>query len=62
MLSWIARIALYSGMHQGEILSLHREQVDLQRRLVRMDKTNNGDARTVPLSTQAAEVFREALE
>ncbi|MGH8657516.1 MAG: tyrosine-type recombinase/integrase [Gammaproteobacteria bacterium] len=62
MLSWIARIALYSGMRQGEILSLHRDQVDLQRRLVRLDKTKNGDARTVPLSTRAAAVFREAIE
>ena len=49
-------------MRQGEILSLHRNQVELQRRLVRLDKTKNGDARTVPLSTQAVEVFREALE
>ncbi len=62
MLDWIARIALYTGMRQGEILSLYRDQVDIQRRVVRLDKTKNGDARTVPLSIHAAEVFREALE
>lgn len=62
MLSWITRIALYTGMRQGEILSLHRDQVDLQRRVVRLDKTKNGDARTVPLSSRATEVFREASE
>jgi len=62
MLGWVTGIALCTGMRQGEILSLHRDQVDIQRRLVRLDKTKNGDVRTVPLSTRAAEVFREAIE
>ncbi len=50
MLAWAVRIALYTTMRQGEILSLTRDQVDLQRRIVRLSETKNGSARTVPLS------------
>jgi len=62
MLGRITRIALYSAMRQGEILSLHRDQVDLERRVVRLDKTKNGDSRLVPLSKRATEAFQQALE
>jgi len=62
MLGWITRIALYTTMRQGEIRSLLRDQVDLERRVVRLDKTKNGDSRTVPLSKGATRVFQEALE
>jgi len=61
MLAWIVRIALYSCMRQGEILSLTRDQVDLGRRIVRLTETKNGSARTVPLSKRAVRVFRQAL-
>ena len=61
MLGWIVRIALYTAMRQGEILSLTRDQVDLTRRIVRLNETKNGSARTVPLSRRAVGVFRQAL-
>jgi len=61
MLGWIVRIALTTAMRQGEILSLTLDQVDLQRRIVRLSDTKNGSARTVPLSRRAVAVFREAL-
>ena len=61
MLGWVVRIALLTSMRQGEILTLRKNQVDLGRRLVRLDKTKNGDARTVPLSRRAAAIFQEAL-
>ncbi len=61
MLGWIVRIALYTAMRQGEILSLTLDQIDLQRRIVRLSDTKNGSARTVPLSRRAVAVFREAL-
>jgi len=61
MLGWIVRIALYTGMRQGEILSLTRDQIDLDRRIVRLNETKNGSARTVPLSKRAARVFKKAL-
>ena len=34
MLGWIARIALYTGMRAGEIKSLTRRQVNLEKRTV----------------------------
>lgn len=61
MLGWIVRLALFTAMRQGEILSLTVDQVDLERRVVRLTETKNGSARTVPLSSRAAEVLREAL-
>ncbi|MCP4283842.1 MAG: site-specific integrase [Gammaproteobacteria bacterium] len=61
MLGWVVRIALYSAMRQGEILSLTREQVDLNRRIVRLSETKNGSERTVPLARRAARVFAQAL-
>lgn len=61
MLGWIVRIALHTAMRQGEILSLTRDQVDSQRRVVRLTDTKNGSARTVPLSQAAIDVFRDAL-
>jgi integrase len=61
MLAWVVRIALYTGMRRGEILSLTRDQVDLGRRIVRLNETKNGSARTVPLSKRAVRVFRQAF-
>lgn len=61
MLGWIVRIALHTAMRKAEILSLRRNQVDLRRRVVRLERTKNGDSRLVPLSLEATAVFREAL-
>jgi integrase len=36
MLGWIVRIALETGMRSSEIVTLHRGQVDLKRRIVRL--------------------------
>jgi len=62
MFRWVVRIALLTGMRRGEILSLRRGQIDLKRRVVRLEKTKNGDSRIVPLSREATKLFREALE
>ena len=61
MLGWIVRIALYTGMRAGEIKSLTRRQVNLERRTVYLSETKNGSARTVPLTREAVAVFRLAL-
>jgi integrase len=61
MLGWIVHIALETGMRSSEILTLQRQQVDLDRRIVRLLETKNTTPRTVPLSVEAARVFREAL-
>lgn len=61
MLGWIVRIALHTGMRAGEIQSLRCDQIDLDRRVIRLNKTKNGSARTVPLTQAAVEVLRAAL-
>ncbi|BBI72683.2 hypothetical protein HAALTHF_23300n [Vreelandella aquamarina] len=61
MLAWIARIALETGMRSSEILTLTRSQVDVKRRLVRLTDTKNNEARLVPLTQAATEVFKQAL-
>jgi integrase len=62
MLGWIVRTALFTGMRAGEITSLRRGQVDLPRRVVRLNDTKNGSARTVPLSREAVQVLAAALD
>jgi integrase len=62
MLRWIVRVALTTGMRASEILTLHRPQVDLKRRVVRLLETKNTSPRTVPLSAAATAVFREAID
>ena len=61
MLGWLVRIALYTGMRAGEIKSLTRSQVNLNKRTVHLTETKNGSSRTVPLTRQATEIFCAAL-
>ena len=61
MLGWIARIALYTGMRAGEIKTLTRRQVNLEKHTVHLTETKNGSARTVPLTKKALDIFRMAL-
>jgi len=60
-LSWIVQIALYTGMRKGEIMSLRRNQVDVTRRIVKLDETKNGTSRIVPLIKAAQRAFTEAI-
>lgn len=62
MLGWIVRLGITTAMRKGEIISLTKNQFDLNRRVVRLTRTKNGSARTVPLSRRAVMVLRNALE
>ena len=62
MLGWMVKLALYTGMRQGEIQSLTLDQVDLKRRVIRLNETKNGSPRTVPLTKQAVKVMRAAVK
>lgn len=42
--------ALYTGMRRGEILSLEWRNVDLTKRLIRVEKTKNGKIRFIPIN------------
>ena len=62
MLGWIVRLAMLTGMRQGEIESLTRDQVNLKQRTIELTETKNGSARTVPLPKDAAAVLRAAMD
>jgi integrase len=62
MLGWIVRLAIYTGMRQGEIESLTRDQVSFKSRVIKLTETKNGAARTVPLTKDAVKVLRKALD
>jgi integrase len=43
-------LALHTGMRRGEMLNLKWKDVDLKRKNVTVDKSKNGDKRTIPMS------------
>lgn len=51
--------AIETAMRAGEICSLDDLQVDLQRRVARLEETKNGDARDVPLSLEAVAILKQ---
>jgi integrase len=57
-LARIVRLALETAMRQSEIVSLSWKHVDLNKRVAYLPMTKNGEARSIPLSTAAAEVLR----
>lgn len=54
------RFALETGMRAGEIVGLTWDRVNLSARVARLDRTKNGTAREVPLSSEAVRLI-EAL-
>lgn len=62
MFSWIVRIALETGMRLSEIGGLRISQVDLEKRVVRLDITKNSSPRTVPLTKAATAAFQAAID
>lgn len=62
---WIGpffRFALETAMRRGELLALEWQNVDLQARTAHLPDTKNGEARTVPLSSRAANVLKGLLK
>lgn len=59
----VVELALETGMRQGEIVSLRVEQVDLKECAVSLKAgaTKTNEARTVPLSSRARAILKEAI-
>ena len=53
----LALFAYWVGVRKGEILKLRWPQVDLRERIVRLEKTKNGEDRDVPMSADLYEMF-----
>jgi integrase len=52
-------ISVYTGMRWGEQFSLTWNQVDLNRRIIRLTQTKNGSARNVPLNSVAFQALKK---
>ncbi len=61
MFGWMVRLALYTGMRLGEIKSLTRKQVNLNKNIMTLFDTKNNETRTIPLTLKARETLIEAL-
>ena len=55
----VFRFAIATAMRRAEILSLVWRNIDLEKRVAFLPITKNGEARKVPLSSQAVEVLQE---
>lgn len=60
-LECIFDLALESAMRMREMFTLSREQVDLERRTIFLEKTKNGDKRQVPVTTVAMKSLRQYI-
>lgn len=55
----IVRLAIHTGMRQGELLALKWDDIDLRRCAAILRDTKNGEMRVVPLSTAARKVLED---
>jgi len=55
-------LAVETGMRRGEMLGLQWNQIDLDKRIVHLSLTKNGEARDVPLSTRAVETLKGLMQ
>jgi integrase len=52
-------LAYQTAMRFGEILKLNRKDVDLNKKLITLRDTKNGEDRTIPISNIAIEILRK---
>lgn len=55
----IVRLAIHTGMRQGELLSLRWDDLDMEKRTGTLKDTKNGEMRVVPLSSAARTVLED---
>jgi integrase len=55
-------IAIRTGARLSEITGLRWKDVDLKRKVMRLEETKNGEKRAVPLVEPVCEVFRELMK
>ena len=53
----LTTLALETAMRMREMYTVEKEQIDLPRRTVFLDRTKNGSKRQVPLSSVAVEIL-----
>lgn len=58
----IITLARYTGMRRGNILELTLSQVDMQNRVINLDRTKNGDRLKIPLTDSAFKVLHDVRQ
>jgi len=53
----IVRLALLTGMRQGEILNLSFESCDFQNKMITLEKTKNGERRVIPITPAVEKIL-----
>ena len=61
-LGQITVLLIETAMRRGELAKLSLADVDLERRLVHLQDTKNGDDRTIPLSNRALEAIKYLID
>lgn len=56
----IVILAIETGMRLGEILSIHRDNIDCEHSTIHLPDTKNGTSRDVPLSSRALTALQKA--
>ena len=54
-------IGIYTGMRRGEIVTLRREQMDTERRILRVEETKTGEPLELPITRQLAAILERRL-
>jgi len=57
-LPYIIKIALETAMRRGEIAGLEWRNIDLDKRVLRLLETKNGEKRIVPISNNCYRIFK----
>lgn len=52
-------LALSTGARQAEVMTLRWKQIDLKRQVITLDKTKNGETRSVPIVGEALKLLTE---
>jgi integrase len=52
------QIALDTGLRRGELLGLRWENLDVRNRMIRVEKTKNGERRDVPMTDRVFDLFQ----
>ncbi len=55
----IVSLALITGMRFGEIAGLRWDDIDFNQEKITLQRTKNGDRRIIPLTSEAAMIFRD---
>jgi integrase len=57
----VVEIAMLTGLRKGELFGLRREDVDVKNRMLRVERTKNGDRRDVPMTDRVFEIFEKEI-